>query len=133
METLFHLDLTSHCLTLDCPDVVRLYHQDAVNSFCAGFSATKLREMAPDQAKMHEELLARHGPALLEGAPWLHLAELKAAASFMFLSGRRLRGLSFALRYLARKPLSPDVLAAAVSGTLGPTAFLFLKWVRSRL
>lgn len=133
LESLFHLDFAKRHLTLDCPDVVRLYHQDAPNSLCASFSGRRLVTFAPDEAHLHTELLSRHGDALRELAPRLYLSELRATATFMFLAGRRRAGLKYSLRYLRAKPASIGMITVSVFGLWGPSAVVFLKWMRSRL
>jgi hypothetical protein len=133
VETLFHFDLAKRFLTLDCPEVVGLCHQDATNSLCASFSWKRLLEVAPDQTAMHETLLSSHGDALREYAPSLFMAELRAAATFAFLCGNRPKGARYALRCLAINPLSPRMIAVLVCGLLGPTAMVFAKWMTAEM
>jgi glycosyltransferase involved in cell wall biosynthesis len=133
LETLFHFDLSRRFLTWDCPEVVRLYHQDATNSLCASFSAARLLESAPDQAAMHAVLLRNHGDVLKEFAPRLFAAEIRATSVFMLLSGKRREGLVYALRFLSMRPISPGMLAALLCGLCGPRAVVFLKWLGSEI
>jgi glycosyltransferase involved in cell wall biosynthesis len=133
LETLFHFDFAKLFLTFDCPEVVRLYHQDASNSLCGSFSAAQLLESAPDQAAMHAALLHKHGDVLRDCAPGLMVVELRATAIFLLLSGRRREGLSYSLRYLRLKPVSPAMMAVVLFGLCGPRALVFLKWLGSQI
>jgi glycosyltransferase involved in cell wall biosynthesis len=133
VETLFHLELAKRFLTLDCPEVVRLYHQDANNSLCARFSGERLLELAPDQTAMHEMLLRSHGNALRNYAPSLFMAELKAAATFAFLCGNRRKGARYSLYCLTINPLSPGMIAVLACGLFGPMAVVFAKWIMAEV
>ena len=133
METLFHFEFAKRFLTLDCPEVAGLCHQDADNSLCASFSGKRLLEAAPDQTAMYEMLLRGHGNALRDYAPSLFMAELKAAATFAFLSGNRRQGARYTLRSLATNPFSPRMIAIFVCGLFGPMAVVFAKWIMAEM
>jgi glycosyltransferase involved in cell wall biosynthesis len=129
LEALFHFEFARLFLTWDCPDVVSLYHQDASNSLCFSFSGARLLESAPDQAAMHVRLLRNHGDALRECAPNVFATELRSAAMFLLLSGKRREGMAYSLRFLRKRLISPVMAATFLFGLCGPWALVFLKWL----
>jgi glycosyltransferase involved in cell wall biosynthesis len=126
-EAKFHLDFAQRFLTLDCPEIVRLYHQDADNALCSSRPAGGLLASAHDEALMHSELVREHGEALQGLAPVLLLYFLRGAAVYFFLAGRRRDGLRYSLRYLRARPFSLRMLVVAASGVCGKHTLLLLK------
>jgi len=120
LEGLYHLDFAQAFRARLCPDIVRLYHTDANNRYCGRPRIGWLLERAADEAGRVEMMLARHGTALREYAPRVFAHLLCSACTWHLLAGHRLRGLRYAARVTARRPVSLKPWAIAAAGLLGP-------------
>lgn len=131
LEAIYHLDFARHFLARSCPDVMRLYHQDADNQLVKP-EACRALVSAPDQARGMEAILSRHGEALWTWAPKRYWQHVSGLATLHFLSGHRVKALHYAARCLRSKPLSVRTWAIVVFGLLGRRSLAWLKVSRSR-
>lgn len=130
-ESLYHLDFAAAFLTLASSHVVRGYHSDAPNQITRPDTARALK-VAADQARVYEELLARHGAALARSAPGLLAAYTRGCATRRFLAGDRIGGVRAVMHLLPSHIASTETWAVLTFGILGPRALAWAQAVRAR-
>lgn len=130
-EGMYHLDMARRFRVQLCPDVVRLYHQDADNQVVRPTSR-EMRAHARDGAREVEEVLARHHAALQQWAPTVFIRTVQSGMLFNFLAGRRGRALAYARWRFRLRPVSTKACAILLVGLLGPAPLAFLRatWIR---
>jgi hypothetical protein len=131
-EALYHLDFARRFRVAVCPDVVRLYHQDAAIQLSKP-SVRQLTLAARDQALQTESLLREHGEALGRWAPRVHQRFMAELATMYFLAGRRIPGILAALRSLRTRPASARQGIIVLLGLAGPRALALMKMLRGRV
>lgn len=130
---LYHLNLVKRYLVLGCPETVRHYHQDTPDCVTkTGHCGSDLKQMAPARAHYDDELLSLHGEALKRFAPTVYIDYVSIAAANNFLTGNRLKGLSYILRVILHKPFSLKWYALLACGIIGPDAVIKLYDLRRK-
>lgn len=131
LETLFQLTLASRWKFMISRDVLLTQYTDAPVRWSAPSkgNAELLRNSAPDLAREMEVVLARFGESLRAHAPRFHTMILVQAGKYHLISGRRVPGARFMIRYLRRHPASLTGWALLGLGLLGPGPLL---WSLSR-
>jgi hypothetical protein len=130
-EGMYNLEMARGFRVQLCPDVVRLYHQDAENRVVRPTSHEMLAH-ARDGARDVEEVLARHGAALEQWAPTELSRIVQNGMLFNFLAGRRARALEYARWRLGLRPVSAKTYAILLLGLVGPAPLAFVRaaWTR---
>ncbi len=135
LEANYHLDFSRRFRIMTSPIVAEIIHRDAGNSIARNSSTEFILKRANDQANAFERLLANHGEAMKRLSPTKYFDFLRGSATEWFLARERLRGLRQVCRYLWRRPLSPQIVALALLGLVGPSAILQVKrmhnWIRA--
>jgi glycosyltransferase involved in cell wall biosynthesis len=131
VEGLYHLDLARHWGVMACADVVRLYHYDAGNRLMV-VDARRSLHHARDAASNAERVLTRHGDALRAWAPGVLLEQVRSAATWALLAGRRTAGLRFARTYLSSAGPSVKVYVILAAGLVHPIVLAWVRHVGSR-
>jgi hypothetical protein len=125
-EGLHELNFIRRYRVYACPDVVRVYHQDA--SIRVVRPTTEwLRRNGTAFARGLELMIDAHGDVLARHAPLLLHGHRIAAAYYHFFGGNRRRGMRRALQALHSRPLAPNTWAIAGLGLLGPWALALWK------
>jgi hypothetical protein len=128
MDWLYELDLARNETAIYVSDVLGEQHFDAPNSFLRQSDARKLKVRlsaeASDMLWMAETTLERHGQALSELNPTLHVEMLRLASRYAFLLRKRGLGLRYASLGLRRQPRDATLLTGVLLGLLGPRALV---------
>jgi glycosyltransferase involved in cell wall biosynthesis len=130
-EGMYNLEMARRFRVQLCPDVLRLYHQDAENRVVRPTSREMLAH-ARDGARDVEEILVRHRAALQQWAPTELSRIVQNGMLFNFLAGRRVRALMYARWRLGLRPVSPKTYAILLMGLLGPAPLAFVRAVWTR-
>ena len=128
-EGIHELDFARQRSVQLCPEVVRLYHADAVNRIVVP-DLQALLAQAPDFADYSAAVFDRHGDALRRYAPSAWTVVARQTALFRFLAGDRLGGVRCSLRVLRRQPANPRVWVVLLAGLLGAYPLAKLKTIR---
>jgi glycosyltransferase involved in cell wall biosynthesis len=118
-EGIHELDFAARFAVQGVPEVVRLFHRDAGNSFHV-IAAPRLLQLAPFYAADAVNAIARHGDAMARLAPRRFRETLGSAALYSFAAGRRGDGVRYAARYLRSRPGSLSGWGILGLGLLGP-------------
>lgn len=132
-EMLYHLEFARRYRQRAYGEIARLYHTDAPdqNSFVA--NPQHWLRVAPDMARTMRDILVRHGHAIRRIAPTAYSLNLRTAAKFSLLAGRRLDGFRYGLRALARDPLSMKAWVILLAGLVHRNALARVDAVNMRL
>ncbi len=133
-NSLMQLDQASMFLTQMYPDEIAMEYSDSPSILR---SPAKLRwkmrtKWAHAQADYLELLLSKHGEALRKYGPWQFKRALRFAAFYSFLSGRKMKGLNYSVRYLKTAPGSFSGWMLLIFGVIGPAAMEFAYILRDR-
>jgi hypothetical protein len=127
-EAMYHLDMARAYRVRTCPEVVRLYHQDAANRVVRPTSEQMLKH-APDGARNVDAVLMQHGGALRRWAPSVFARMLQSGMLLHFLAGSRRAALGYAAQRLRLRPVVARTFVVLLVGLLGPQP---LAWLRAR-
>lgn len=132
-ETLYHLDFAAQFSTQTHREVARLFHTDAFDQNSFSPNPGHWLGVAPDHARMLDEVLARHGEAMRRLAPRTYDETLRSGAKFHFLAGHRRRAVALLLRLWRRAPVSPVSWGIFGLGILGRRTLAWADAVRAHL
>lgn len=129
-ELIYALDLSKQFKTKSCTDVVCMKYSDADNQLTTTFELDRAIKDAPDNARVLEVVLARHGQALSRWARARYLKVQQMASHYHFQAGHRVRGTAWALRFLRAHPCSWSTWLAICIGILGPRPVAWIRGLR---
>lgn len=131
---LFQYEL-AHCTNaLIFDDVLALEYTDALNSFHRADRKSKLHNRiinAPDQAQTYDEILEKHGQALMRCGPNQYAFYHLMSGFNHFLAGHRRKGYLRLFQYLRRCPWSLTGWGVLISGLLSRRLLSFLYLFRT--
>jgi glycosyltransferase involved in cell wall biosynthesis len=128
-EGLHELNFVKRFKVFACPDVVRVYHQDAVVRLISP-PARWLRDHGIELATAIDAIIANHGMALERHSRPLLLHNRRASAYFHFWAGNRLAGLRQVRALLRLTPLSATAWGLGLLGIMGPWAMALARELR---
>jgi glycosyltransferase involved in cell wall biosynthesis len=128
-EALHELNFVRHFRVFACPDVVRVYHQDAAVRVVRP-TTEWLRQNGPRFASGLDMIIEDHGDALARYAVSLLVEHQRASAYYHFFGGERRAGLRRIAQALRAQPLAPRSWLLGVLGLLGPWALSLGKGLR---
>jgi glycosyltransferase involved in cell wall biosynthesis len=130
-EGAYHLDMARAFRVQTCPEVVRLYHQDADNRVMRP-SAAQMLHHAGDGARDVADILAHHGDAFRRWAPTVFARMLQSGMLFHFLTGDRRAAIGYAVQRLRVRPVVTRTYVILIAGLLGPRPLAWLRtaWLR---
>jgi hypothetical protein len=126
LETLYVFDFARHFLTATSPAVVRLYHQDAPDQLTRP-NLNRMMGTAANHVRSLEALLGRHGAALAQWAPALHVQFTRGLATQQFLAGDRAAGVKTVARLIRGGERSLSTWAVLGLGLAGRHALAAVK------
>jgi glycosyltransferase involved in cell wall biosynthesis len=132
-ELNYHLDFAKNFKVATFPILVRLYHQDAHNSFCFTFSKERALLLAPDIIDACSYTLVEHGEAMKAHCSKAYLQVLREGMTYSILISDRLRCISFAKRYFKISPTHLNVWAVLFIGLINSNFFLIIKSLKTYL
>lgn len=135
LEELYHFDFYKNFRSRVFPEVVHLYHQDAVNQLTrrvSAFDPARDATFVRDRADILERVIAQHGEALRRHGPGLYRQYASRLAVLEFLLGRRGRGLRLSVEAFRMQPLSLRDWIIPLLGLWGPRPLLWARSVRNR-
>jgi glycosyltransferase involved in cell wall biosynthesis len=119
-EMLYHLEFAQRYKQRAYGEVTRLYHTDAPDQNTFVPNPQHWLRVAPDMARTMSGVIERHGAAIRRIGPAAYTADLRTAMKFSLLAGRRLAGLRYGVRLLARTPLSLRAWTILLCGLAHP-------------
>jgi len=134
---LFQYDLARQTTSLILNDILALEYTDALNSFHRARRKDKLQNRlknASDQAETYEEILNKHGQALMEFGPRKYAFCQLMAGFNHFLAANRRAGAAHLLKFLKLRPTSITGWGVLLAGLIGPKilgGFYLLRRSRS--
>ena len=130
-EGAYHLDMARAFRVQTCPEVVRLYHQDADNRVIRP-SAAQMLHYADDGARDLAHILAHHGDAFRRWAPTVFARMLQSGMLLHFLTGDRRAAIGYAVQRLRVRPVVTRTYVILIAGLLGPRPLAWLRtaWLR---
>jgi glycosyltransferase involved in cell wall biosynthesis len=131
-EGIHHFDFARRFRALACPEVVRIYHQDADNRVMKAIGTRFVARYTEAAYLEARQVLERHGAEWRTLAPRLLTAYYQRAALYAMLSGRRLEGARYSTRQLRREPRSLAAWGILAAGLIGPRALARAQELHAR-
>ena len=127
-EAQFHLRVARKWKMWVSPRIIASVRTTCNNSITRDVSIEGLKrhqKTSPYLAQDAEEILADFACDLKHWAPNKYRSIIENAARENFISGRRLRGFKYGLKYLRHKPAAIRMILLIIIGLLGPQAWLW--------
>jgi len=128
-ETIHELTFVQRTLVQLCPEVVRLYHVDALVRVMVPDAAGTLAA-AQGYAEHAEAVLAAHGKALRKYAPRRWLLVTREAALNNFFRGNRRHGIAHSFSVLRAAPANVNAWGTLIGGAIAPGLFVHIWTLR---
>lgn len=130
---LFQYDLARQTGALILKDILALEYTDASNSFHRARRTDKLQNRlnnASDQAETYDEILNRHGKALMEFGPRQYAFFQLMSGFNHFLAANRHAGAAHVLKFLRLRPGSVAGWGVLLAGLFSPKLLGFVYLMR---